>query len=481
MSLSFTPSAPLATGTSLLRTSSLGTSNRTFGATLVGAGGTRPGGGGLARVYNWCARNQPQDIMECVFGTGVGGPLWVVSVLENPYGVTNSLPFFALYYSYDGIQWQKGSQPFDNKNLSIIVNVVFCNKMWFATGLFSFVNKEDITKSNIFNLLYSYDGIHWNYNPTYFPFYKNPEISIYLTTYVISNNHVFVCLQGTLYTQKETKTNIINVSLDGISWKNPTVCPLGYYSSESAPAYGKETFVVSGQFENNKTILYSTSYDADYWQSFEMDPWSGNPRSNQYVSVLFQNNLFVSFLFRVTNEIDVYYWDGSFMSPSWTHAGTVSCLSNITSMAYQNGVWVAVGDGGIARATELDGPWTLVKSIHANGLSISTFYGNDRWVALVKGENTNYLLSSTDNAQTWSQVADSPFLGSCLSLSFDGTAWVGTGKDINQKGIMARSVNFLQWSIVSNPPVFKPEYYYTNIKSSRPGSVGTITELTIFI
>ena len=47
---------------------SLGTSNRTQGAILVGSGGSRGGAGSLGRIYNWCHTNNPNNALNCTFG-----------------------------------------------------------------------------------------------------------------------------------------------------------------------------------------------------------------------------------------------------------------------------------------------------------------------------------------------------------------------------------------------------------------------------
>ena len=132
--------------------SSLGTSNRTVGAALVGAGGSRPGAGGLARLYNWCGRNQPDNIVACVFGGEtslwvLGGSIVGVEPGVEPGAGTTRVP--ELYTSPDGVTWTAVvNQPFTQ---GILSGVFYEHGLWFAT----------CQNTNSSTMAVSKDGLRW--------------------------------------------------------------------------------------------------------------------------------------------------------------------------------------------------------------------------------------------------------------------------------------------------------------------------------
>ena len=374
---------------------------------------------------------------------------------------------YYLYYSLDGNNWYKSNDVFQNENYyynsTLFYNIFFLNNMWFATGIISSIfylnNEPDIKKSKFTNMLYSYNGINWF--PTINPFISlsgNISLSVFdIPVNIISNNNVFVTTWVSFELNSRFRKQI-SISYDGIQWIYPTVCPLSYATSSNC--YGNGVFLVSGKFENNKYLVYSTSYDADIWSSFDIDPWENIILPEKPIFVSFQKNLFISYL-KNTNIIQ--YWDGS-PNSSWSSV-VISSLTTIDDILYNNGVWVVIGYGGIARATSVDGPWTSVASFKS--------YGNGIWVVICS--RINSIVYSTDNALTWNALPNNPF-DEINNISFDGSVWIATGQDINKKGIVARSVDFFNWNIVSNNPnsTFPQDAVYNAIQSSRPGSVGTL-------
>ena len=68
---------------------------------------------------------------------------------------------------------------------------------------------------------------------------------------------------------------------------------------------------------------------------------------------------------------------------NWESVSSSFGTSNIRSVAYGNGVWVAVGDQGkLATATDPTGPWTQRTSSFYTSNIFSVAYGNGVWVAV---------------------------------------------------------------------------------------------------
>jgi hypothetical protein len=129
-----------------------GTSNRTAGALMVGAGGSRTGAGSLSRVYNWCHSNST-DVLACTLG---GGGTSLVSWVAGSYTL--------LYGSRDGTTWELcTTQPFPSVVSSsvdtYVSSIVYGNNVWVAGCFAENTDKGVATISH--SLTYSYDGMNW--------------------------------------------------------------------------------------------------------------------------------------------------------------------------------------------------------------------------------------------------------------------------------------------------------------------------------
>ena len=90
---------------------------------------------------------------------------------------------------------------------------------------------------------------------------------------------------------------------------------------------------------------------------------------------------------------------------SWTAVEAAEANSWL-SVAYGNGVWVAVsydGTNKVMRSTDDGATWTAIASAEANEWR-SVAYGNGVWVAVAR-TGTNRVMRSTDDGENWTAVA----------------------------------------------------------------------------
>jgi len=84
---------------------------------------------------------------------------------------------------------------------------------------------------------------------------------------------------------------------------------------------------------------------------------------------------------------------------TWTSGSSALGGSSIWSIAYANGIWVAVGDDlKIATATDPSGAWTLRYSGSLGYRFYDVAYGNGYWVVVGQGGRRLY---ATDPTSTW--------------------------------------------------------------------------------
>ena len=157
---------------SLQPMSSLGTSNRTAGAVLVGAGGSRPVAGSLGRVYNWCRQNNPDSVLACVFPVedvtptptpdGKGFFSVVEGTASVSVGCETDSGYFCVQSAHDkSIYKSVVSTLHNNCNYQIITHgeknfVMFsCNTQGNETGHIVSVNIYDSDNNNIHSLDFS--------------------------------------------------------------------------------------------------------------------------------------------------------------------------------------------------------------------------------------------------------------------------------------------------------------------------------------
>jgi hypothetical protein len=119
-----------------------------------------------------------------------------------------------------------------------------------------------------------------------------------------------------------------------------------------------------------------------------------------------------------------------------------------TSIAYGNGVWIAVSSDGtnrVMRSTNDGATWSAIAAAEANEWR-SVAYGNGVWIA-VSSDGTNRVMRSTNDGVTWSAIAAAE-ANEWRSVAYDNGAWVAVASTgANQ--VMRSTDDGLTWSAIA--------------------------------
>ena len=128
--------------------------------------------------------------------------------------------------------------------------------------------------------------------------------------------------------------------------------------------------------------------------------------------------------------------------------------NNWQSVAYGNGVWVAVSADGtnrVMRSTNDGVTWSAIAAAEANYWR-SVAYGNGVWIA-VAGYGTNQIMRSTNDGVTWTAVA-APEQNTWQSVAYGNGVWIAVA-DMEFSGgsnaIMRSVNNGTTWTSISAP------------------------------
>ncbi|MDR0315492.1 MAG: putative Ig domain-containing protein [Treponema sp.] len=133
---------------------------------------------------------------------------------------------------------------------------------------------------------------------------------------------------------------------------------------------------------------------------------------------------------------------------SWTSVGNSTFGdSNITSVAYGNGKWIAVGANDGKMATSTNGTtWTAVNSKVGDSIITGIAYENG-WFAF----GNDFKMATSTNGTTWTAVADSTFGTFGISgVAYGDDRWIAVGGG----GKMATSTDLTTWTAVGNNGTF---------------------------
>ena len=248
---------------------------------------------------------------------------------------------------------------------------------------------------------------------------------------------------------------------NGVTWSSVASPLVGYWNSV---AYGNGTFITVGYGDSGYIATGNTAYSNDGGYSWTRSAFS--PAQVRWTSVAYGNGVFVtvgralssnSDIISITSDYGVTwstpyvvtvgvpyqlnrwtsiaYGNGVFVmvgdggvtsqaysidyGQSWTTVVT-PLSGSWSSVAYGNGVFVMVGGGGTARSNTYGQSWTSTSSYGAYGVS----FGNGVFVA-VGGSSQIY---SIDNGQTWISTT-SPLLGYWGSIAFGNFSYVNSPSD----------------------------------------------------
>jgi hypothetical protein len=125
---------------------------------------------------------------------------------------------------------------------------------------------------------------------------------------------------------------------------------------------------------------------------------------------------------------------------NWTTQTSNFGTSAISSVAYGNGVWVAVASGGALRTSTNNGvTWnTQTSNFGTTGIR-SVAYGPGVWVA---GGDAGALRTSTNNAVTWNTQTSQFGATIIFSVSYDNGVWVAGGT----AGTLRTSTDAVNWN-----------------------------------
>ncbi|MGA2506940.1 MAG: hypothetical protein ABSF80_05630 [Chitinispirillaceae bacterium] len=217
----------------------------------------------------------------------------------------------------------------------------------------------------------------------------------------------------------------MRISSNGITWSRDTTTGLAYGNSLAYLTYSNGLYIVLTPYPYySDPIHYNVFFMCDIFASSDCKNWTKcwttpivniNQESEYFTSVTYGNGRWIA----VGGE-DV---GGMFGGPPTDHSATslngitwdttsVFAHYNIwyTSVTYGNGLFVAVGDGGVIY-TSLDGLTDTVNVSGATSNLNSVIYGNGLFVAV--GNNGTILTSSTTAVR---QVQTTPLLASVLTV-----------------------------------------------------------------
>lgn len=135
---------------------------------------------------------------------------------------------------------------------------------------------------------------------------------------------------------------------------------------------------------------------------------------------------------------------------SWTPIAA-AVNSGWQSVAYGNGVWVAVakrsfGAPQLMRSTDGGLSWTAVAATEENEWR-SVAYGNEVWVA-VSSSGTNRVMRSTDNGVTWNNTGVTGVgANSWFSVAYGAGVWVAVAQSTNQ--LMRSTDDGVTWTTIA--------------------------------
>ena len=219
--------------------------------------------------------------------------------------------------------------------------------------------------------------------------------------------------------------------------------------------YGYKT-VFDGSAVNQIAKLTNDSDLADFnvndfpstlgtvWQT------SSAAEQNSWRSVAYGNGVWVAVSSGGTNQVMRSTNDGV----TWTAvAAAAQCYWH--SVAYGNGVWVAVAPWGlnlndvisnrVMRSTNNGVTWTAVAAAEQN-YWYSVAYGNGVWVA-VAANGTNRVMRSTNDGVTWTAVAAAE-QNYWLSVAYGNGGWVAVATTGTNR-VMRSTDNGVTWTAVA--------------------------------
>ena len=131
---------------------------------------------------------------------------------------------------------------------------------------------------------------------------------------------------------------------------------------------------------------------------------------------------------------------------NWNTQTSTFGASNIISVAYANGTWVAGGTGGALRTSTNATTWVTQTSQFGATTIFSVAYGNGTWVA---GGTGGTLRTSTNNGVTWNTQTSNFGTSIINTVAYGNGTWVAGGAN----GAVRTSTDAINWNTQTIPGV----------------------------
>jgi hypothetical protein len=250
-----------------------------------------------------------------------------------------------------------------------------------------------------------------------------------------------------LQIRKDSVNGVILATSNNITINDTSRPQFGVTASSNTVNEGDSiTFTVTTENAANQTLRFrpisNTSTRLSAVTADNFDNINGvNPFSNTTpISFSLVNNLGT---FTIPIKRDFLTTGGSTWS---THNATAA--NAWQSVAYGNGVWVAVSSNGadrVMRSTDGGITWSAVAAAEANAWQ-SVAYGNGVWVA-VSSNGTNRVMRSTDGGVTWSAVAAAE-ANAWRSVAYGNGVWIAVSADGTNR-VMRSTNDGVTWTAVA--------------------------------
>jgi hypothetical protein len=211
--------------------------------------------------------------------------------------------------------------------------------------------------------------------------------------------------------------------------------------------YGYKT-ILDGGFNNKLADLTSDSDLGDFThQTFFTTAgkdWSAiaATEANIWTSVAYGNGVWIAISTNGTNRVMRSTNDGV----TWSAIAAAEA-NDWRSVAYGNGVWIAVSSNGtnrVMRSTDDGLTWSAIAATEANFWR-SVAYGNGVWIA-VSENGTNRVMRSTDDGLTWSAILVSS--NEWYSVAYGNGVWIAVGRTGSNR-IMRSTDGGLTWNNIT--------------------------------
>ena len=448
---------------------------------------------------NWTNGNSINSLNRYCLTVAWNGALQHTITIPRPMYVAG-LNNGTIIYSYDGKTWNNAIMPASITSTIQIKSVKYNGKIWVAVGGNAYVGQVNITV-----IIYSYDGITW----------KSDTINPVATTHQMIES---VDYNETMWIATVYGQALLLYSYNGIVWNYIT-----NVSNDSAGCikWNGTMWVAAGRSYNNESSTVAYSYNGLDWfaapsiktltnvRGFSFIEWNGT----LWIGGGLPNGAYIWGSYNGINWFLIFKTDGQTDAPgsvSWDGSKWIMCCGNKTEISYDGFGWVTnnttdvgniikfVGslwiiggmadtiryssDGVIWTTTTITGTVQCIESTHSKPYTVSitpsvigcgggftrisddgrnwrSIYDGGWWTQISSNQNgllyvavgnstaTDKLAYSYD-LNTWTGLGSTIFSTSGNGVACNGSMWVAvggvsTGGEINT---IAYSYNGITWT-----------------------------------